>query len=138
MTTAEFSNQILILCLENAEPLEFFSYWNGDETLPVEKHRWITLQEFLAQEFYIAERQLTVVYKDQSFVRRADFGFSHQAGFANPRLARNERNLSPACLRLGHQTFQQQQIVIATDQDRANHGFIEIHCQSYLYNINPI
>jgi hypothetical protein len=31
---------------------------------------------------------------------------------------------------VGHQTFQQQQIVIATDQDRANHGFIEIHCQN--------
>ena len=48
-------------CLENAEPLEFFSCRNGDETLPVEKHRWITLQDFLAPEFYFEERQLTVV-----------------------------------------------------------------------------
>jgi hypothetical protein len=41
--------------LENAEPLEFFSCWNGDETLQVEKHRWITLEEFLAPEFYLEE-----------------------------------------------------------------------------------
>ena len=45
--------------------------WNGDETLPVEKHRWITLQEFLAPEFYFEERQLTIVYKDQNSLQAA-------------------------------------------------------------------
>lgn len=58
-------------CLENAEPVEFFSCWNGDETLPVEKHRWITLQDFLAPEFYFDERKLTIVYKDQSSLQAA-------------------------------------------------------------------
>lgn len=45
--------------------------WNGDETLPVEKHRWITLQDLLAPEFYSEERQLTFVYKDQSSLQAA-------------------------------------------------------------------
>ena len=58
-------------CLENAEPVEFFSCWNGDKTLSVKKHRWITLQDFLAAEFYFDERQLTVVYKDQSSLQAA-------------------------------------------------------------------
>ena len=58
-------------CLENAEPLEFFSCWNGDETLPVEKHRWITLENFRAPEFYCEERQLTIVYEDQSSLQAA-------------------------------------------------------------------
>ena len=61
-------------CLENAEPVEFFSCC--DETLSVEKHRCITLEDFLAPEFYFEERQLTVVYKDQSSLRAAK-GVNH-------------------------------------------------------------
>jgi hypothetical protein len=57
--------------LQNAEPVEFFSCWNGDEALQVEKHRWITLQDFLTPEFYFEERQLTVVYKDQNSLQMA-------------------------------------------------------------------
>ena len=58
-------------CLGNAEPVEFFSAWDVDVSLPVEKHRWITLQDFLAPEFYFAERQLTFVYKDQNSLQAA-------------------------------------------------------------------
>ena len=61
-------------CLENAEPVEFFRCWNGDETLPVEKHRWITLEDFLAPEFYFNERQLTVVCKDQNSLQAVKDG----------------------------------------------------------------
>ena len=48
-------------CAEIAVPLEFFNCWNGDEILPVEMDRWITLEDFLVPEFYFDERQLTVV-----------------------------------------------------------------------------
>ena len=58
-------------CLENAEPVEFYNCWNGDEVLPVEKHRRLTLEGFLAPEFYFEERQLTLVYKDQSSLQEA-------------------------------------------------------------------
>ena len=61
-------------CLQNAEPVELFSCWNGDERLPVEKHRWITLQDLLAPEFYFEERQLTVVYKDRNSLQAAKGG----------------------------------------------------------------
>lgn len=58
-------------CLQNGEPLEMFSCWQGDEHLPLEKHRQITLQEFLAPEFFFGERQLTVVHRDQSSLQAA-------------------------------------------------------------------
>ena len=32
---------------------------------------WITLEDFLAPEFYFEERQLTIVYKDQSSLQAA-------------------------------------------------------------------
>ena len=51
--------------------MEFFSCGNGEESLPVEQHRWITLKDFLATEFYFDERQLTVVHKDQSSLQAA-------------------------------------------------------------------
>ena len=58
-------------CLQNAEPVKLFSSWTGDEARPVEKQRWITLQDLLAPEFYFEERQVTVVYKDQSSLQAA-------------------------------------------------------------------
>ena len=52
-------------CLQYADSIELFSVWSGDEFLPIEKHRRITLEDLLAPEFYFEERQLTVVYRDQ-------------------------------------------------------------------------
>ena len=51
-------------CLKDAEPVELFSCWNGDEMKPVEKQRHITLQDLQDPEFYFGERELTFVYRD--------------------------------------------------------------------------
>jgi hypothetical protein len=53
-------------CLQNADPISLFSCPSGDEYLPVETHRQITLQDLQAPDFYFGERQITVVCKDQS------------------------------------------------------------------------
>ena len=58
-------------CLQKAEPVEFFSSWSGEEHLPVEKQRWITLQDLMAPEFYFEIQQRTVVYKDQNSLQAA-------------------------------------------------------------------
>jgi len=58
-------------CLLKAEPVEFFCSWSGEEHLPVEKQRWITLQDLIAPEFYFEIQQHTVVYKDQTSLQAA-------------------------------------------------------------------
>jgi hypothetical protein len=58
-------------CLENAEPIELFTSWSGDEMKPVEKHRHITLQDLQDREFYFEERELTLVYKDTDSLQAA-------------------------------------------------------------------
>ena len=52
-------------CLQNAEPIELFSSWSGDEGRSVEKYRPVTVEGLLDPEFYFEERQITVVYKDK-------------------------------------------------------------------------
>ena len=58
-------------CLRDAESVELFSVWSGDEFLPIEKHRWITLDDLFTPEFYFEERQLTIIYKDRSSLQAA-------------------------------------------------------------------
>ena len=58
-------------CLERSQPVELLSCWNGDETLPLEHYRHITLKGFSAQWFAFEERQLTVVYKDVESLKAA-------------------------------------------------------------------
>jgi hypothetical protein len=57
--------------LERSEPIELLSCWSGDEFLPVEKYRDITVAELLDPQFYFEERQLTVVYKNRKSLKAA-------------------------------------------------------------------
>jgi hypothetical protein len=58
-------------CLQNAEPVEVFTSWSGEESLPIEKQRWIALDELSTPEFTFAMRQLTVIYRDQNSLQSA-------------------------------------------------------------------
>ena len=58
-------------CLQKAEPVEFLSSWSGEEHLPVEKQRWITLQDLMSPQFYFEIQQHTVVYKDHNSLQAA-------------------------------------------------------------------
>ena len=49
--------------------MEFFSCWNGGEALPVEKHSWITLQDFLAPEFNFDQQKVINIYIDFVYER---------------------------------------------------------------------
>lgn len=48
-------------CLTDEDWIELYSCWSGDESLPYEHSRKISLDELLADEFAFLERQLTVV-----------------------------------------------------------------------------
>lgn len=51
-------------CLDNGAHAELFSCWLGDEKMPIEKERRITLEQLRSSEFFFEEHQLTLVYKD--------------------------------------------------------------------------
>jgi hypothetical protein len=57
--------------LHKVESVELFTNWSGQEALPVEKRRWITLENLIAPEFYFDVHQLTVVYRDHRSLQTA-------------------------------------------------------------------
>jgi hypothetical protein len=54
-------------CVERSQPVHLLSFWAGDHDKPVEHHRRITYDELYSTQFYFLERQLTLVYSDESF-----------------------------------------------------------------------
>lgn len=50
--------------LTMAQPIEPYSWWSGDEALPVEHERTIALKDLLDESFCFAERQRTTVLQD--------------------------------------------------------------------------
>ena len=57
--------------LQKVESVELFTSWSGQEALPVESRRWVTLEDLLTPEFYFDVGQLTVVYRDQASLQAA-------------------------------------------------------------------
>jgi hypothetical protein len=55
-------------CLSDESSVELFSVWSGDEQLPVEHSRNITLPELLDPNFSFLERQLTTISLDVKIV----------------------------------------------------------------------
>ncbi len=53
-------------CLDDEETIELYSCWSGDESLPIEHDRTITLNELLDDDFWFAERQRTVVSRNDA------------------------------------------------------------------------
>lgn len=58
----------VVSCLADESSVELFSVWSGDEQLPVEHSRDISISELLNLNFSFLERQLTTVSLDPKIV----------------------------------------------------------------------
>jgi len=48
-------------CLADEDSIELYSCWSGDETLPIELDRTISVDDLVDNDFWFAERQRTIV-----------------------------------------------------------------------------
>jgi hypothetical protein len=61
----------LAACVQHAQPVQLYSFWENNSTKPIEHRRSITYDELYSTEFYFEEQQLTLVYKDEKSLRAA-------------------------------------------------------------------